>query len=119
LSSVRKSDEGDLKTTTYRDGTAIPNITDATAWTNLSTGAYCEYGNTSSNVAIYGRLYNWFAVTDSHQLCPTGWHGPDNSEWDLLVTYLGGADVAGGKMKTIGTNQAGSGLWNTPNTGAN
>ena len=107
-----------LITTTYSDGTAIPNVTDVTAWFTLSTGAYSAYDNSASNVTLYGRLYNWYAVTDAHHLCPTGWHAPDDSEWDALANQLGGASVAGGKLKATGTNQAGTGLWDNPNTGA-
>lgn len=102
-----------LKTRKYDDGTDIPIVTDATTWSGLSTGAYCEYNNDIGMVAAYGRLYNFYSVVDAHHLCPTGWHAPSDSEWDILVNYLGGVSVAGGKMKTTGTTQ-----WNTPNTGA-
>src|ERR1022692_1515578 len=54
-----------LKTTHYRDGTAIPNLTDNTTSDNLTSGAYCDYDNKPSNSAIYGRLYNWYAATSS------------------------------------------------------
>ena len=49
---------------------------------------------------------------------PTGWHIPTVGEWSTLTTFLGGTSVAGGKMKSTGTLQAGTGLWNSPNTGA-
>jgi uncharacterized protein (TIGR02145 family) len=39
-----------LKTTKYRNGTAIPNVTDNTAWAALTTGAYCAYNNDLNNV---------------------------------------------------------------------
>lgn len=91
-----------LKTTKYRDGTSIPNVTDNTAWVNLTTGAYCDYNNTPSNSDTYGRLYNWYAVSDAHNIAPTGWHVPTHEEWTTLTTYLGGEIVAGGKLKEIG-----------------
>ena len=104
-----------LRTTKYRDGTAIPNVTDNTAWTNLTAGAYCNFNNTTSadTIATYGRLYNWYAATDSRNIAPTGWHLPTETEWRTLIYYLGGFSVAGGKMKETGTTH-----WNTPNTGA-
>jgi len=112
-----------LKTTKYNDGTLIPNVTDNTAWAGLSTGAYCDYDNTPSNSTTYGRLYNWYAVDNnastkdasngSKNICPAGWHVPTDTEWTTLTTYLGGLDVAGGKLKETGTTH-----WNTPNTDA-
>jgi uncharacterized protein (TIGR02145 family) len=110
-----------LKATHYRDGTAIPEVTDGVAWAGLSSGAYCEYENNSTNVATYGRLYNWFAVngdTDGNgvkdkEIAPTGWHVPTDAEWITMTTYLGGGSVAGGKMKETGTTH-----WESPNTGA-
>ena len=47
---------------TYRDGTAIPQVTDQTAWDNLTTGAWCYYNNDSANAETHGKLYNWYAV---------------------------------------------------------
>lgn len=94
-----------LRTTKYRDGSAIPNVTDNTAWAKLTTGAYCNYNNTTSadTIATYGRLYNWYAFADSRMIAPTGWHVPTDAEWATLTTYLGGESVAGEKMKEIGT----------------
>ena len=107
-----------LKVTHYRNGEAIPNVTDASEWYNLSNGAYCSYDNADSNIAIYGLLYNWFAVADSHNIAPAGWHVPSDAEWQTLVDYLGGDAVAGGKMKATGTIEGGDGLWHEPNEGA-
>ena len=102
-----------LKTSRYRNGGQIPNVTtDNTAWGNLTTGAWSYYNNADSNNAIYGKLYNWY-TTLGDTLCPTGWGVPTDAEWTTLTTYLGGESVAGGKMKTIG-----NAYWNDPNTGA-
>jgi uncharacterized protein (TIGR02145 family) len=102
-----------LKTTKYNDGTSIPLVTDATAWTNLSTPGYCWYNNDAANYkAPYGALYNWYTVNTGN-LCPTGWHVPTDAEWTTLTDYLGGTSVAGGKLKEEGTVN-----WNSPNTGA-
>jgi uncharacterized protein (TIGR02145 family) len=111
-----------LDVTTYRDGTPIPQVTDPTAWANLTTGAWCYYNNDPANNATYGKLYNWYAVAGIHDtdpstpnkiLAPQGWHVPTDAEWTILTTFLGGESVAGGKMKSTGTS-----LWLSPNTAA-
>jgi len=114
-----------LKVTHYRNGDPIPNVTDAGTWSGLTTGAYCEQDNNPANVATYGRLYNWYAVTDSRNIAPTGWHVPTDEEIKQLEIYLGmsqtEADAAmrwrgtdeGGKLKETGTTH-----WSSPNTGA-
>ena len=81
-----------LRTTTYADGTAIPEVMDNSTWTGLSSGARCDYGNDSSNVLTYGRLYNWFATMDSAGLCPPNWHVPTDIEWSFLEIELGMGD---------------------------
>lgn len=103
-----------LKTTKYRDGSAIPNITDNTAWSSQTAGAYCWYNNDATTYkSTYGALYNFYAVVSSRNLCPTGWHVPTDAEWTTLTNYLGGESVAGGKLKETGTTH-----WASPNTGA-
>ena len=104
----------DLDVTTYRNGDVIPQVTDPTAWAGLTTGAWCYYNNDAANGAIYGKLYNWYAVNDPRGLAPQGWHVPTETEWTTLINYLGGASVAGGKMKDIGTT-----FWGSSNTGTN
>lgn len=102
----------------YRNGDKIPQVTDAAAWKNLKTGAWCWYNNDSVNGRIYGKLYNWYAVHDPRGLAPEGWHIPGDTEWTKLSAYLGGIEVAGGKMKSIGTIEDGTGLWHVPNADA-
>ncbi len=102
-----------LKTTKYRDGTAIPNMADNTLWNNLSTGAYCDYGNNPDNSKTYGKLYNWYAVSDVHNICPVGWHVPTEAEMELIGVYLGGYQIIGGKMKETGITH-----WVISNEGA-
>jgi uncharacterized protein (TIGR02145 family) len=107
-----------LDVATYRNGDIIPQVTDSTEWANLTTGAWCYYDNEPENGKIYGKLYNWYAVNDPRGLAPAGWHVPSDTEWTTLSTYLGGQDVAGGKLKSTGTIEDGNGLWHSPNTGA-
>ncbi|MDB5228648.1 MAG: hypothetical protein JWN78_2841 [Bacteroidota bacterium] len=100
-----------LNTTKYRNGDPIPNVSDYTDWSYLTTGAYCDYNNLPANSATYGRLYNWYAV-NSGLLCPVGWHVPSEAEWTALETFVGTASP-GGKLKETGTAH-----WYSPNAGA-
>lgn len=102
-----------LKTTMYRNGDPIPNVSEDTDWEYLTTGAYCDYDNNPNNSTTYGRLYNWYAVNDIRNIAPAGWHVPTDDEWTTLITYLGGELVAGGKLKEFGTTH-----WIRPNKGA-
>jgi uncharacterized protein (TIGR02145 family) len=77
-----------LKTTRYNDGTAINLITDGVMWKNMTTGAYCYYGNNSANGNTYGVLYNIIAIQDS-RLCPAGWKVPADTDFGKLEMFLG------------------------------
>ena len=101
-----------LNSSTYRNGNPIPQVTDPSAWQNLTTGAWCYYSNDNTLGEKYGKLYNWYALNDARGLAPQGWHLPSDTEWAGLVSCLGGDTVAGGKMKAI------SALWDSPNTAA-
>jgi uncharacterized protein (TIGR02145 family) len=102
-----------LKTTRYANGDPIPNVTGNTEWSALETGAWCWYNNDNQYENPYGKLYNWHAVADSRNLCPEGWHIPTDAEWTVLTDFLGGENVADGKMKEAGILH-----WNAPNTDA-
>jgi len=112
-----------LNTSHYRDGAVIPKVTDNTAWSNLGTDAYCWYNNDSASYNnVYGKLYNWYSVSDSRILAPAGWHVATDSEWNIMEKFLDnavdttatglvGTDI-GGKLKETGTTH-----WSSPNTG--
>ncbi len=91
-----------LKVSHYLDGTSIPHVQSNTDWSTSTYGSYCFYSNDPSNGEIYGALYNWPAVI-TDKLCPSGWHVPSDSEWTILTDFLGGVDIAGGKLKESGT----------------
>ncbi|NTE05281.1 hypothetical protein G6M26_34515 [Agrobacterium tumefaciens] len=91
-----------LKTTRYRDGTIIPNVAGNSDWKLQSNGAYCSYNNNLELSKIYGFLYNWYAVSNNHQLAPKGWHIPTNGEWAILYNYIGGDRYSGGKIQENG-----------------
>jgi uncharacterized protein (TIGR02145 family) len=102
-----------LKTTHYRNGSAIPNITDDLLWGADVNGAYCWYDNDISNKNPYGALYNYYAVDNINGLAPAGWRIPTYADLNTLRTYLGGMLIAGGKLKETGIIH-----WNAPNAGA-
>jgi uncharacterized protein (TIGR02145 family) len=104
-----------LKTTKYRNGDSIGTTSPATKDISAETKPKYQwaYDGIESNVATYGRLYTWYAVTDSRKVCPEGWHLPNYPEWIALTTYLGDNSIAGGKLK-----EKGSSHWLSPNTGA-
>lgn len=102
-----------LNTSHYLNGDSIPQVQDKAEWVALTTGAWCYYQNDAENGKTYGKLYNWYAVNDPRGLAPEGWHIPTDAEWIALIDYLGGTNVAGGKMKQIGTVH-----WISPNLGA-
>gem|GEM_PF-5039568 len=119
-----------LKVRNYRDGTAIPRVTDNTAWTQLSTGAYCYYDNDSSSYAeTYGALYNWHAVngdTDGDgikdkEIAPAGWHVPTDEEWKELEMHLGMnqsiADLAGWRGTDEGKKLKSTSGWSSSGNG--
>ncbi len=102
-----------LKVTHYQNGNPIPKVTDPNIWRALITAAYCYYNNDTTNIADYGMLYNQFAIRDSCNIAPLGWHVPSEEEWRVLLDTLGGSLVAGSKMKETGTTH-----WPEPNRDA-
>lgn len=104
-----------LKVTKYRNGDVIGTTSPANK--NISSESNPKYqwaynGN-EDNVNTYGRLYTVYTAIDTRKLCPSGWHIPSNSDWTELANTLGGANVAGGKLKETGTSH-----WLSPNLGA-
>ena len=102
-----------LKTTRYNDGTAIPKLPDTISLENIVRPGYCWYNNDSATFkSTYGALYNWYTI-NTGKLCPKGWHVPEQSEWETLISCLGGQFVAGAKLKESGTEH-----WLSPNKDA-
>lgn len=91
-----------LDVTTYRDGSPIPQVTDPTEWANLTTGAWCYYGNNATNNEPYGKLYNWYAVNDPRGLAPVGYHVATEADFITLIANNGGENTAGYALKEVG-----------------
>jgi uncharacterized protein (TIGR02145 family) len=103
-----------LKTTKYANGTDILNVIENASWFNLVSGqgAWANYANDGANDGIYGKLYNWFAVSDIKGLCPTGWHVATDADWTSLTANYGMDAAAGNELKATT-------LWTTPNSNSN
>jgi uncharacterized protein (TIGR02145 family) len=82
-----------LKVSEYRNGDLIPIVTNGNTWSGLNTGASCFYNNDQNISCPNGKLYNWYAVSDSRNICPQGWHIPSDNEWNTLISYLDPSNV--------------------------
>ncbi len=98
-----------LKTRYYGNGEVIPSAANCCSH-------YYDFDESYS--CPHGMTYSWYVCTDSRQLCPVGWHVPSDAEWTILTDFLGGNEIAGGRMKSIGNLTDSSGFWLTPNEGA-
>jgi len=107
-----------LNVGSFRNGDPIPEARSDEEWRKAGedgTPAWCYYENKAENGTRFGRLYNWYAVTDKRGLAPAGWHVSSDAEWRNTTDFLGGEDAAGTKMKNSngwsddgnGTNESG------------
>ena len=104
-------------------GQTTGTITQKTYEAVKAAAMWCYYNNDASIGAVYGKLYNWFAVkllqmdidyyNDTNPTTPWGWKVPTQTDFTALSTTLGGDDISGGKLKKEGLS-----YWNTPNIGA-
>lgn len=102
-----------LMVTKYQNKDTIDEVIPDGLWQNLLSGGWSNIDNSANNNEVYGKLYNWFAVSDERKICPQGWKIPSDDDWTVLTSYLGGLDVAGGKLKATGI-----GFWGIPNAWA-
>lgn len=99
-----------IRVTRLSDGTDLKLVTSNTEWRSIDpTPSYCYYDNDLKNKNTLGCIYNFYAVETS-MVCPDGWHVPSLYEWEILINFLGGSNVAGGKLKDFYSN-----LWASPN----
>ena len=102
-----------LRNENYANGDAIPGDLSDAAWSSTNSGAQVISYDDATRLETYGRLYNWYAVSDPRGLCPSGWHVPTDDEFTELTTTLGGAHLAGNAMKASETD---SPAWNGSNS---
>ena len=104
-------DAKNLNTYRYRNGDVITNK--ITGWASTTQGGWRYYNDNPINGVIYGKLYNWYAVSDSRNIAPVGWRVATNDDWSTLSNFLSGDTYSGGALKATGTT-----LWTSPNTSA-
>ena len=104
-----------LDISTFANGDLIPEAKTRVEWNLASDNhlpAWCHYNNDTAVGRKYGKLYNWYAVTDRRSIAPTGWHIPSDAEWKILFDHLGGIKKAGNELKS-------SSLWSRRGNGNN
>jgi uncharacterized protein (TIGR02145 family) len=95
----------------FRNGDTIPEVQSDEEWEthgNKGKPAWCYEENNPVKGRKYGKLYNWYAVSDPRGLSPDGWHVPSDQEWVRFITNMGGPTVAALKMRTNGLTNEGS-----------
>ncbi len=106
-----------LKTTKYRNGdmiaTTTPSTKDISQENQPKYQWMFDFNPGENNLATYGRMYTYYAVTDSRNVAPSGWHVSTSDDWDMLKRFLGDDNLLGLKLKEVGTLH-----WLTPNLGA-
>jgi len=96
----------------FRNGDPIPEAKTAEDWEWAGKNkqpAWCSYNNDANNISKYGKLYNWYAVTDSRGLAPKGWHIPSDKEWEVLSNATDSNSVAVGLKSPNGWRNNGNG----------
>lgn len=86
----------------FRNGDPIPEARTVEEWKAAGENrqpAWCYHNNDAAGGAKYGRLYNWYAVTDPRGLAPEGWHVASDAEWKSLIASLGGNNPASAKLR--------------------
>ena len=92
-----------LDVSVFRNGDPIPEVKTDAEWTAAGENkqpAWCYFKNDSINYKKYGKLYNCWAIRDKRILAPEGYHIPSENEWRILISFLGGREIAGEKMKS-------------------
>lgn len=113
-----------LRAARYANGDSIRHVPEFQAWNGLNEGAWVLYANNSSNLNSYGKLYNWFAATDSRGICPDGWKVPSDQDWQRLEIHLGmsaqhaGYSLGRGGSENVGGKMKSTSMWQDPNEGA-
>lgn len=123
-----------LSTRLYSNGDSIESGIGMGNIVHISSPRYYfEYGDHSHHVETYGRLYTWYVVSDPREVCPSGWRVPDILDWQDLAFHVDAlarsfdelsdgdptlSAIAGGMIRTTGTQENQTGLWKSPNNGA-
>jgi uncharacterized protein (TIGR02145 family) len=104
-----------LKTTTYSNGDQIPMVQD-NSWDALTSGAWCWYDNNSAFDIPHGKLYNWYTVNDTRNVCPSGWHVSNLQDWQKLSNIIGSNGFQNSQVAQVLKSQNG---WDVNTNGTN
>lgn len=108
-----------LQVETFQDGTPISEVSSSEQWSEYAaseTPGWCYYNFDESNEEEYGKLYNYYAVSASNGIAPSGFRVPTESDWNTLITATGGEKMAGFSLKN---NTNWLTLNRTPGNGSN
>ncbi len=94
-----------LKVKMYRNGISLQSFSSDADWSNATSGGFCIYDNDPDNFQSYGLLYNGYAVADTSNLAPEGWHVPTDAEWKIMEMHLGVSQPDADKSGWRGTNE--------------
>lgn len=108
-----------LRATKYSNGDPIGTTTPLTKDISAETSPKYQwaYDGKEANAVIYGRLYTWYAVSDSRNLCPEMWHVATANDWGVMINWLmengysydGSIDYGG--FNKVGLSLADTVLW--------
>lgn len=87
----------------FRNGVPITQVSTSRQWFQLASAGkpgWCYYNFDQSNAGVYGKLYNWYVISASEDITPPGWKVPTKDDYQTLYTTLGGAKVAGYRLKS-------------------
>jgi uncharacterized protein (TIGR02145 family) len=113
-----------LRVTRYNNGDSISNGEKIGDYSDEIEPEYMfVYNDNASYANTYGRLYTWIVTIDERNVCPTGWHVPNDKEWTELELFLGLSILDTAKICDLNNNISGilkskSNTWLSPNLGA-
>jgi uncharacterized protein (TIGR02145 family) len=112
-----------LRSATFCNGESIPlvdSLQQTFSFVDSESQVVLNYhGSDMEKVELYGYYYAGYTVIDERNICPCGWRIPRFEDVTELVVYLGDDNYVGGKMKSTGNLENGTGNWMYPNAQAN
>lgn len=110
--------QSNLNVSHFNNGDVIPQVQDEYDWINTTSPAWCYYANNTENGVVYGKLYNYYAVSDPRGLAPNGWRIPSFSDWESLINFIDNlrGDDYNKSFNASGFMQEGSSHWSETNT---
>ncbi len=105
-----------LRTTMYNNSDLISTTASPTSdiGGEIEPKYQWSYSGDEYWAGVYGRLYTWYAITDSRGVCPEGWRIPTETDWTTLIGYLTDNGFGyEGSGTDIAKSMAATTLWNS------